>query len=62
MGYLLNNYYRKTFKLSLSSQSAVISHIEVYVENTAMLNEVDMLSFGSRKTDSTLLMTGLVPF
>ena len=35
MGFLLNSYSRKSYDLSLPSQYAVLSHIEVNIESTA---------------------------
>jgi tetratricopeptide (TPR) repeat protein len=43
MAFLLNNYHRKSFNLSLSSQYSVLSHIEVYVESTANLSNAPVL-------------------
>jgi tetratricopeptide (TPR) repeat protein len=44
MAFLLQNYYQKSFNLSLSSQYTVLSHIEVYVESTAILTSTAALS------------------
>ncbi|KAF4630008.1 hypothetical protein G7Y89_g8133 [Cudoniella acicularis] len=44
MAFLLDKYYQKSFKLSLSSQYAVLSHIEVYVDSTSILSSATVLS------------------